>query len=112
MLFRSLSGALAITAGMFLPAFGFSLIFFERLEIIIEHPSLHRLLAGIAAAVVGVIAATFIQLALATGARVAVPSIAILLFVCALAAAWRLKGAWVTPAVLATGALIGTVIAI
>jgi len=55
-------GALAITAGMFLPAFAFafSLILFERLEAIVENPALHRLLAGVAAAVVGIIAATFV----------------------------------------------------
>ncbi len=103
------AGALAITAGMFLPAFAFSLIFFERLERIVAHPSLHRVLAGVAAAVVGIIAATFLQLAQAAGARVSTPSLAILLFLIALAAAWRLKGAWVTPAILATGALFGAV---
>src|SRR5690606_5710339 len=48
-----LGGALAITAGMFLPAFAFSLILFERMEALVEHPALHRLLSGIAAAVVG-----------------------------------------------------------
>ncbi len=103
------AGALAITAGMFLPAFAFSLIFFERLERIVGHPSLHRILAGVAAAVVGIIAATFVQLAQAAGAKVSTPPLAIILFLIALAAAWRLKGAWVTPAILATGALFGTI---
>lgn len=106
------AGALAITAGMFLPAFAFSLVFFERLERIVGHPSLHRVLAGVAAAVVGIIAATFVQLAGAAGARVSTPSLAIILFLIALAAAWRWKGAWVTPAILATGALCGAVAAI
>ena len=62
-------GALAITAGMFLPAFAFSLILFERLEAVIENPALHRVLTGVAAAVVGIIAATFVQLAWATAPR-------------------------------------------
>lgn len=105
-----LSGALAITAGMFLPAFAFSLILFERLEAAVEHPALHRVLAGVAAAVVGIIAATFFQLAGSAGARVSAHGTATILFGFALAAAWRLKGAWVVPTILACGALIGTVV--
>lgn len=100
-------GALAITAGMFLPAFAFSLIFFERLEAVVENPALHRLLAGVAAAVVGIIAATFVQLGEATSARVTAPLLAILLFAAALAVVWRVKGAWVTPAIVAAAALAG-----
>lgn len=100
-------GALAITAGMFLPAFAFSLIFFERLEAVVENPALHRLLAGVAAAVVGIIAATFVQLGDATAARVTAPLPAILLFAAALAVVWRVKGAWVTPAIVAAAALAG-----
>lgn len=102
-----LGGALAITAGMFLPAFAFSMILFERLEAVVENPAFHRLLAGVAAAVVGTIAATFAEMAQAAGARVADPLVAILLFVGALAAAWRVKGAWVTPAIIAGGAAVG-----
>jgi chromate transporter len=102
-----LGGALAITAGMFLPAFAFSLIFFERLEAIVANPALHRLLAGVAAAVVGVIAATFIQLMTATIGRVPNIAIAAPIFSVALAIAWRVKGAWVTPALIAGGALAG-----
>ncbi|CAM3177200.1 Chromate transport protein [Sphingomonas antarctica] len=106
------NGALAITAGMFLPAFAFSMILFERLEAIIENPALHDVLTGIAAAVVGIIAATVLQLGAAAAGRVSSPAIAALLFVIALAAAWRLKGAWVTPAILAMGALAGAALPI
>ncbi|KQM86189.1 chromate transporter [Sphingomonas sp. Leaf23] len=102
-----LSGALAITLGMFLPAFAFSLLFFERLEGIVDAPSLRHALTGVAAAVVGIIAATFVQLALATGGRVDRPGVAIALFAVALAMPWRLKGGWVTPAVVAVGAVVG-----
>ncbi|GLK46142.1 MULTISPECIES: chromate efflux transporter [Novosphingobium] len=101
------SGALAITAGMFLPAFAFSLVLFERLEAIVENPALHRLLEGIAAAVVGIIAATFVQLAYATGLRVTAPLGALAIFAVALAVVWRIKGAWVTPALVAGGAFAG-----
>lgn len=102
-----LAGALAITAGMFLPAFAFSLILFERLEALVENPALHRVLEGIAAAVVGIIAATFVHLGYATGLRISVPVAAIAVFAAALAVAWRAKGAWVTPAILAGGAIAG-----
>ena len=106
------AGALAITAGMFLPAFVFSLIFFERLEAVIENPALHRLLAGVAAAVVGVIAATVVQLGLATGARATQPIVALLLFGAAAWVAWRRKGAWVAPAIVAGGAMVGWLVGV
>jgi chromate transporter len=102
-----LPGALAITAGMFLPAFAFSLILFERLEAVIENPALHRVLEGVAAAVVGVIAATFVHLAQATATGLTAHVVAITMFAAALLAAWRLKGAWVTPVIIAAGALLG-----
>jgi chromate transporter len=102
-----LPGALVITAGMFLPAFAFSLILFERLEAVIENPALHRVLEGVAAAVVGVIAATFVQLGYATGVRVPAPVIAIVMLIAALVVVWRVKGMWVTPAIIASGAVAG-----
>jgi chromate transporter len=104
-------GALAITGGMFLPAFAFSMVLFERMEAVVENPALHRVLAGVAAAVVGIIAATFIQLAIATGGRVSQPVIAAILFGVALLVAWRVKGAWVTPAIVGGAALAGWIIA-
>jgi chromate transporter len=64
-----LGGALAITAGMFLPAFGFSLLLYERLEAVIERESLQRFLAGVAAAVLGLIAVTLLTLAQAAAER-------------------------------------------
>ena len=103
-------GALAITAGMFLPAFAFSLILFERLEAVVENPAFHHVLTGVAAAVVGIIAATFVQLGEATATRVSQPLIAIALFVIALAIVWRVKGAWVTPAIVAGAALAGWIV--
>lgn len=102
-----LGGALAITAGMFLPAFAFSLILFERLEALVENPALHRCLEGVAAAVVGIIAATFLQLGAATEARVTAPAAALCIFAAALAIAWKVRGAWVTPALVAAGAVAG-----
>lgn len=105
-----LAGALVITAGMFLPAFAFSMIFFERLEAVVENPALHRVLTGVAAAVVGIIAATFVQLAHATIGRLQTPVVAAVIFGIALIVAWRVKGAWVTPAIVAGGAIAGLVV--
>lgn len=101
------TGALAITAGMFLPAFGFSLILFERLERIVAHPALHRMLTGVAAAVVGVIAATLIDLGLSTLARVPDVPAAVLLCLTALLIVWRVQGKLVVPGVLLLGGAAG-----
>lgn len=68
-----LAGALAITAGIFLPAFAFALLFYDRLERVIEDERLHRFLEGVAAGVVGLIAVTAIQLG--WGVARAVPSL-------------------------------------
>jgi chromate transporter len=55
-------GALAMTAGIFLPAFAFSLLFYRRLEAIVENPHLRHFLEGVTAGVVGLIVATLIDL--------------------------------------------------
>ncbi|HWT41824.1 MAG TPA: chromate efflux transporter [Sphingopyxis sp.] len=91
-------GAVAITVGMFLPAFAFSMIFFERLEAVVENPALHRLLGGVAAAVVGVIAATLLQLGWATALRVSNPAGGLVIFIAAVAVVMLGKGKWVAPA--------------
>ena len=102
-----LPGALATTAGMFLPAFSFSLIFFERLEHVVDHPRLQRTLDGVAAAAVGIIAATLMQLGLSAWERLEAPLLALPIFALAALAAWRVKGKWVTPAIVAAGAVAG-----
>lgn len=102
-----LPGAFAITVGMFLPAFAFSMIFFERLEAIVENPALHRALAGVAAAVVGVIAATLLQLGWATALRVANPIAGFAVFAGAVAVVMLLKGKWVAPALVIGAGVAG-----
>jgi chromate transporter len=57
-----LTGALAMTLGIFLPAFAITLVGHEPLERIVENRSLHDLLDGITAGVVGLIAATSVHL--------------------------------------------------
>lgn len=105
-------GAIAITIGMFLPAFAFSMIFFERLEAVVENPALHRLLAGVAAAVVGVIAATLVQLGWSTAERASSLGLSLALFAVALALVWRLKGKLVMPALVIGGGLGGWLLAL
>ena len=56
-------GALAVTAGIFLPAFGFTLVAHEALEKLTRDERIHDFLAGTTAGVVGLIAATTVQLA-------------------------------------------------
>ncbi len=102
-----LAGALAITAGIFLPAFAFSLLFYERLEALVEHPRLQAFLAGVAAAVVGLIAVTLIVLAEGAVARAPDLPLAALIFAGALLAMYRWKSRLATPVVLAAGAMLG-----
>lgn len=104
------SGAFAITTGMFLPAFAFSMIFYERLEAIVENPALHRLLSGVAAAVAGIIAATLAQLGWSVGERVSNHAAAIAIFTLCLLAVWRLKGKWVIPVLVVAAGLAGWVL--
>lgn len=56
-------GAIALTTGIFLPAFGFTLIGHNYLEKLVENTALHHFLDGVTAGVVGVIAATTVHLA-------------------------------------------------
>ena len=53
-----LAGALVITAAVFAPAFGFTLIGYQHIERLVQWPALRRVLDGVTAAVVGLIAAT------------------------------------------------------
>lgn len=105
-----LPGAVAITAGMFLPAFAFSMIFFERLEAVVDNPALHRVLAGVAAAVVGVIAATLLQLGWSTAGRAGNLVSAGFLFAVAVLAVWRWKGKLAAPALVLAGGVAGWVL--
>lgn len=51
-----LAGALALTAGIFLPAFAFTLAAHEHLQRLVTRPAVHAFLIGVTAAVVGLIA--------------------------------------------------------
>jgi chromate transporter len=102
-----LEGALAITAGMFLPAFAFSIIFYERLEAVAEHKRLQTFLAGVAAGVVGLIAVTLVDLTRTSILRTPDLIVSAAIFAVALAVMYRWKSKFATPVVLAVGAAIG-----
>lgn len=86
-------GALAMTAGIFLPAFAFALLFYDRLERVIENERLHRFLEGVAAGVVGLIAVTAIQLGWNVARSVPSPALGAIVFVAGLVLLylWRSK---------------------
>jgi chromate transporter len=98
-----LTGALAMTAGMFLPAFAFTLVGHEPMERLVERPGVHAALDGVAAGVVGLIAATALQLlpVLLTD----LPRVGI--FLGALALAYRWKSRWSVLAIVGGAGLLG-----
>jgi chromate transporter len=98
-----LPGALAMATGMFVPAFAFTLIGHEFMERLVDTPQLHAALDGVTATVVGIVAATALQLALATLGS----PLRIAIFALALLAAFRLKGRWATAAIVLSAGLVG-----
>jgi len=57
-----LIGALAITLGIFIPAFCFPIFFHRQLVAVAENERLHQFLLGVAAGVVGLIAAVTVEI--------------------------------------------------
>ena len=103
-----LAGALAITAGIFLPAFSFALLFYDRLERVIEDERLHRLLEGVAAGVVGLIAVTAIQLGMNVARSVPSLGLGLAIFALSLAVLYIWKSKLNVLAVVVGAALLGT----
>ena len=101
------AGALAMTLGIFLPAFAFALLFYDRLERVIEDERLHRFLEGVAAGVVGLIAVTAVQLGWNVARSVPQLLVAALLFAVALAALYLWKSKLNVLAVVAGSAIFG-----
>ena len=102
-----LGGALAITAGIFLPAFSFALLFYNRLERVIEDQRLHRLIEGVAAGVVGLIAVTALQLGWSVAQSVPSLPLAAAIFVAGLALLYVWKSKVNVLAVVVGSAAIG-----
>jgi chromate transporter len=57
-----LAGAFAMTLGIFIPAFVFPIFFHRGLVALAENPRIHAFLLGVAAAVVGLIAAVTVDI--------------------------------------------------
>ena len=89
----ALAGAVAITAGIFLPAFAFGMLFHASIERIVANDRLHRLLEGVAAGVVGLIAATALELGQAVWIALPqpLPGLALFALCLALAFLWKSK---------------------
>ncbi len=104
-----LGGALAMTAGIFLPAFAFSLLFFERLERVVEDDRLHGVLEGVAAGVVGLIGATLIELGWSVARSVPALSVAVLIFAASLALLYTWKSKFNVLGVIGLSALVGAI---
>lgn len=106
-----LIGALVMTAGVFLPAFAFSMIFYERLETIVSEPRIKAALDGVAAAVVGIIAATAVSLSagLYNPARPGI--MPFLIVAAALLALYLVRSRYMPPAVILLAALAGLALA-
>jgi chromate transporter len=96
-------GAVAMTAGIFLPAFGFTLIGHDALERLVHQPRIRLFLEGLTAGVVGLIAGTTVALL-----KVSVTGLeAAILFALALTVLFLSKARLVIPAVIAAAALWG-----
>jgi chromate transporter len=104
-----LPGAVAMTVGVFLPAFAFSLVLRDRIEKLVENEAVHSFLSGVAAGVVGIIAVTTLQLAAGLAERL--PSIALgaAVFVPALLTLYLWRSKANIPVVIAAAAIAGWV---
>jgi chromate transporter len=105
-----LAGALAMTSGIFFPAFGFALIFYERLERVVENERLHRFLEGVAAGVVGLIGVTAVQLGWNVAQSVPSAILALAVFGLALATLYLWRSKWNVLVVVLGSALAGAVL--
>ena len=86
-------GAVAMTVGIFLPAFSFSLLFHDQLERLVENKAMRTFLEGVSAGVVGLIAATTVELAHKTLGNVpgVLPAVAIFGAALAVLYLWKAK---------------------
>ena len=103
-------GALAITAGIFLPAFAFALLFYDRLERVVEYERLHRFLEGVAAGVVGLIAVTAIQLGLNVSGSLPSLLFGAVIFAVALAVLYLWRSKLSVPMVVLGSAALGSLL--
>lgn len=93
-------GAIVLTIGIFLPAFGFSLVAHEPLERLVSRPTVREFLEGVTAGVVGLIGGTAVILVVAS--LKGWPHV--LVFAAALFCLFRFKSKAVIPLVVAGAA--------
>lgn len=98
-----MTGALAATAGMFLPAFAFTLIGGAWIERAVEEPRIHAFLDGVTAAVVGIVAAVVVELA----RHAFVDLRAVIAAALAGVLLWRWRSPLSTPAAILIGVSVG-----
>jgi len=96
-------GALLLTAGAFLPAFAMTLLVHERLERLLHDPRTRTFLAGVMAAVVGLIAGTTVTLLIESLSGVWTA----LVFAVALTAFFYSKSKLIVPLVILAAAALG-----
>ena len=102
------AGALAVTAGIFLPAFALTLVAHDPLERLVSHPRAREFLEGVTAGVVGLIAGTAVVLVIA-----GIKSVAhALVFAIALACLFRFKSKAVIPLTVAGAAMLGAALSL
>jgi chromate transporter len=99
-------GAVAVTIGIFLPAFAITLIGHRYLEAAVANVRLHAVLDGVTAGVVGLVLATVLQLAPAALGTVT----ALLIFAAALAALYRWPAGFAVPVVVVGASLAGALL--
>lgn len=96
-------GAVAMTAGIFLPAFAFTLLGHDALERVVHQPRIRLFLEGVTAGVVGLIAGTTLALL-----KVSLTGLEpLLLFAIVLGILFASKARMLIPAVIAAAALWG-----
>lgn len=96
-------GALLLTAGIFLPAFAFTLVAHDPLERLVHQPRIRTFLEGLTAAVVGLIAGTTITLLFDSLSGVQTVAI----FALALAALFYWNAKLLVPLVIGAAAVAG-----
>ena len=101
------SGALAITVGMFLPAFSFTLFGHAWIDRLVHEPRLHALLDGVAAAAMGLIVVTVARLCVTQLDS----AFSVAVFTCALLLLVKSKRFGKAPVVLALAAAAGAALA-
>jgi chromate transporter len=98
------AGALALTVGIFLPAFALTLVGHRPMERLLERVRIRAFLDGVTAAVVGLIAGTTVALAVASIVNATTAAV----FLCAVAAAFCAINVAMRPHVIAAPTISGT----